>query len=88
MSEESPNIPKVPTLEYDPEYWTDIVFQWADSKFLIKDSSGNEVEAGTILRIRNKIEFLHHLTDSQLRQLKEAVSQAVEYELSKRKSTI
>lgn len=86
MADKSINEVIIPAPTYDQEYWTDIVFQWADSTFKIVDSQGNSREAGTVLRIRNKIEFLHHLTDNQLLQLQNTVSQAVDYELQKRKS--
>jgi hypothetical protein len=76
----------MPSPEYDKKYWEDVVFDWADSKFLVEDQGGNLVEAGTILRLRNKIEFLHHLTEDQLNSLKSTVAAAVDHELSKRQS--
>lgn len=84
-TEKNIHVIKAPSLEYDKEYWKDVVFQWADSNFPVQDQDGNIVEAGTVLRLRNKIEFLHHLTDSQLKSLRDTVVQAVDHELSKRK---
>ena len=75
---------QAPSLEYDKEYWKEVIFEWADSNFLVEDKDGNPIEAGTVLRLRNKIEFLHHLTDEQLENLRTAVNQAVSHELSKR----
>lgn len=76
---------QVPSLEYDKEYWKDIVFEWIDSKSLVENEQGELVEAGTCLRLRNKIELLSHLTDEQLNSLQIAVVEAVAHELSKRK---
>lgn len=76
---------QMPSPEYDKKYWEDVVFEWADSNFLVENQDGELIPAGTVLRLRNKIEFLHHLTEDQLQDLKTAVNQAVDHEISKRK---
>ena len=86
MSEVKKNvyIAKVPSPEYDQDYWKiEPTFEWMDSNFLVEGPNGPQ-EAGTVLLMRNKIEFLHHLTDDQLVQLKQSVTEAVDHELSKR----
>lgn len=84
MTDKKTHIIKAPSPEYDEKYWTDVNFQWADSKFLVENKDGKLVEAGTIVLLRNKIEFLHHLTVEQLHNLKTVISEAVDHELSKR----
>lgn len=84
MSRKKTQIIKAPSPEYDEKYWTDVRFEWADSSFLVEDEKGQLKEAGTVLLLRNKIEFLHHLTDDQLNTLKKTVIDAVNHELSKR----
>lgn len=62
----------------------EVCFEWLDSNTFITDTEGKLVPAGTCLRINNNIIFLTPLTKPQLLSLKDAVNNAVNYELSKR----
>jgi len=70
--------------KYDKDYTNGFIVQWADSKYLVLDAEGNQVEAGTMLIIRDRIEFLSQLSEEQLLELTKQVKDAVNHELSKR----
>jgi len=59
---------------------------WVDSVHRIINDKGDLEEAGTVLAVCNNLIFLKPLSKNQLTELARVVQDAVNYELSKRKS--
>lgn len=63
----------------------EIKFDWVETG-IVKDPQGNQVQTGTLILLGDNILFLQSYSLEELDTLKKVINQAVDYELSTRKT--